>query len=78
MKGDLMKEIKSLLILNSPPQEEDKENKRIESQSHMENILTHLENKRIESQTLDHSSLQDPHHCGFNLGPRNYFIPKMI
>jgi hypothetical protein len=28
---DLMKELTSLLILNSPPQEEDKENKRIKS-----------------------------------------------
>jgi hypothetical protein len=60
MREDLMKEIRSLLTLNCPPQEEDKERNMVESQSHMEKISTHLENKRIESQTPDHSSLQDP------------------
>jgi hypothetical protein len=34
MKEDLMKELKKLLILNYPPQEEDKENKKI-SASHI-------------------------------------------
>ena len=93
MKEDLMKELTSFLSLNS--QEEDKENKRIDGQSNMENIVKHLENKRIETQfniesivtqleneriespTPNHSLLQDSHHHGFNLGPRNYFIPKI-
>jgi hypothetical protein len=46
----MMKELTiSLLILNLFLQEEDKDNKSIESQSHMENISTRLENKRMES-----------------------------
>jgi hypothetical protein len=36
-----------------------------------------MENINIESQNHDYSSLQDPHHQGFNSTPRNYLIPKI-
>jgi hypothetical protein len=42
MKQGLIEDIRTLLILNSPPQEKDKEDNRIESQPHIENILTHF------------------------------------
>jgi hypothetical protein len=73
MKGDLIKELRNLLNLNYPPKEEDKENKGIKSQSHMDNNLTHLDNTKIESWTLSIS----PHHCGFNSRPKNYFISNI-
>jgi len=60
VNANLVKAITILLILNSSSQEKDKENKKIESWSHMNHILTTLENKRIEFQPLDHLSLQDP------------------
>jgi hypothetical protein len=44
---------------------ENKENKVVETQSHMGSILSHLERTNIESQNHDHSLLQDPHHQGF-------------
>ena len=36
-----------------------------------------IEEIKIESQNHDYSSLQNPHHQGFNVAPRNYFIPKI-
>jgi hypothetical protein len=42
---------------------ENKENKVVETQSHMESILSQLESTNIEFQ--NYSSLQDPHHQGF-------------
>jgi hypothetical protein len=56
---------------------ENKENKVVETQSHMGSILSHLESTNIESHNHDHSLLQDPHHQGFKSAPRNYFIPKI-
>jgi hypothetical protein len=49
----------------------------VKSETHGENILTHLENKRIESQTPDYPLLQDPHHHGVKLGLRNYLVSKI-
>jgi hypothetical protein len=54
---------------------ENEENKIVEPQSHMGKILTKLENMKFESQNHDHSSVQDPHHLGFNSKPRNHLIP---
>jgi hypothetical protein len=45
----------------------------IKMQGNHENV----EEIKIESQNHDYSSLQDPHHQGFNVAPRNYFIPKI-
>jgi chromosome segregation ATPase len=56
---------------------ENKENKVVETQSHMGSILSLLESTNSESQNHDHSLLQYPHHRGFNLEPRNYFIVKI-
>jgi hypothetical protein len=73
-KGGILNELRLAHSLNSLPQQEDKENKRVESWSHIDKSETQWENKRFESSTLDHSSLQDPHHRGFNSVPMNYFI----
>jgi hypothetical protein len=45
----------------------------IKTQGNHENV----EEIKIESQNHDYSSLQDPHHRGFNAAPRNYLIPKI-
>jgi hypothetical protein len=45
----------------------------IKMQCNRENI----EEINIESQNHDYSLLQDPHHQGFKLASRNYFIPKI-
>jgi hypothetical protein len=49
---------------------ENNENKVVETQSHMGSILSQLESMNTEFQ--NYSSLQDPHHQGFKLAPRNY------
>jgi hypothetical protein len=56
---------------------ENKDNKVVETQSHMGSILSLLESTNSESQNHDHSLLQDPHHQGFKSAPRNYFILKI-
>jgi hypothetical protein len=56
---------------------ENRENKIVEPQSHMGNILTNVENINIESQNHDYSSLQDAYHQGFNFAPRNYLISNI-
>jgi len=43
----------------------------------MGNILKNVENVNIWSYKHDYSSLQYPHHRGFNSTPRNYLIPKI-
>jgi hypothetical protein len=54
---------------------ENKEKNGVETQSHVGSVLSQLESTNIESQNHDYSSLQDPHHQGFNATPRNCFIP---
>jgi len=45
----------------------------IKTQGNHENV----EEIKIEFHNHDYSSLQDPHHHGFNLAPQNYLIPKI-
>ena len=68
MEGGLLNDLR--ILLNSPQQEEGIENKRVDSQSH-------IENNSFESLKLDHSLFQNPNHNMFNLRPMNYFIPKI-
>ena len=72
-----MNEIRVLHTLNSSTQEEVKENKDVESESHTGKIEAQLKKNRFESLKNDISSLQDPHFHGFNSSPKNYFIPKI-
>ena len=74
IKEKSLNEIRVHRTLNSSTQEEEKENKNVESQSHIGKIEAQLEKKRFEPLTFDHSSLQDPHFQGFNSRPRKYFI----
>ena len=60
------------LTQNQPSQEEDKGNKVGQSHFDTNGILTHMENK-----TPHQSSIKGSPHQGFNLVPRNYFIPKI-
>ena len=77
IKGDILNYLRFLHTFKSSTQEEDNENKNVESRSHIGKIEAQLEKKRFDSSTFDHSSLQDPHFHGFNSGLRNYFIPKI-
>jgi hypothetical protein len=52
-----------------------KENKGVETQSHMGSILSQLESTNNEFH--NYSSLQYLHHQGFKSTPRNYFIPNI-
>ena len=70
--NELMKDIKHSFIPQVSTQEEYKEEKYDLFQSRLEKIEKQLENRKLESSKVD-DSLQ---HHGFNLGPRNYFIPK--
>jgi hypothetical protein len=56
---------------------ENNENNCVEIRSHMGSILSHLQSTNTESQIHDHSLLQDTHHQGFVLAPRNRFIPNI-
>ena len=58
-------------------QEEVNENKDVESLSLTGKVEAQLKIKKFESLTYDLSSAQDPHFHGFNLAPRNYFIPNI-
>ena len=77
-----MKSIEAMFLQRIPERDmkiqenyENKENNGVETQSHVGSVLSQLESTNTESQ--NHSSLQDPHHRGFNVAPRNYFIPKI-
>ena len=67
-----MKDIKHSFIPHVSIQEGDKEEKEDLFQSCLEKNEKQLENRKMESSKVN-DSLQ---HHGFNLGPRNYFIPK--
>jgi len=57
---------------------EHKEKHVVENQSHMRSILSQLESTNLESQNHNHEfSIQYPKHHGFNLAPRNYYIPNI-
>ena len=68
-----MKGIKNSCIPHVPTQEEDKEEKEDLFQSRLEKIEKKMESRKLESSKVDGSR----QHHGFNLGPRNYFIPKI-
>lgn len=73
-----LNEIRVFHSLNSSIEEdEDKENKNVESYSHIEKIETHLGKVMLKSLTYDISLLQDPQFHGFNSTSLNYFIPKI-
>lgn len=61
-----MNEIRVLHTLNSSTQEEDRDNKDVESQPHIREIEAQLEKNRFDSLTYSLSSLQHPHFHGFN------------
>ena len=77
IKYEIYNEIRVRHIVNSSIEEEDNENKNVESQSHIAKMETHLERLRFESLKYDMPLLQDPHFHGFNSIPRTYFIPKI-
>jgi transcriptional regulator of heat shock response len=56
---------------------ENKENRVVETRSHIEIFLSLLESTNFESQNHDHLLLQEPHYQGCKLTPMNYFIPKI-
>ena len=66
---ELTKDIKHRFI----PHVEDKEEKEDLFQSRLDKIELQEESRKLESSKF-HDSLQ---HHGFNLGPMNYFIPKI-
>ena len=69
-----MKEfIKHNFFCQLSSQEDDKEEQDNLFQPRLEKIEEQLESRNLESSKFD-DSLQ---HHGFNLGPRNYFIPKI-
>ena len=68
-----MKDIKHNFIPHLSTQEEDKEEKDDLFQSRLEKIKKQLESRKLDSSKVDDSLQQH----GFNLGPRNYFIPKI-
>ena len=68
-----MKDIQHNFIPHLSTQEEDKEENDGLFQSNLEKIEKQLESRKLESSKYD-DSLQ---HHGFNLGPRNYFIPNI-
>ena len=70
---EFMKHIKHEFIPHLSTQEDDKEEKEDLFQSCMEKIEKQLDSRKLESSKVD-DSLQ---HHGFNLAPRNYFIPKI-
>ena len=77
IKGGILNEITLLHTLSSYTEEEYKDNKIVESHPYMGKIQSQLEINRFASLTIDHSSLQNPHFHGFNLGPNwNYLFTR--
>jgi hypothetical protein len=77
-----MKSIETIFLQRIPKRDmeiqvkhESKKNNGVETQSHVGSILSQLE--RTNTKSYNHSSLQDPDHCGLNVAPRNYFILKI-
>ena len=68
-----MNDIKHIFIPHSSTQEEDNEEKWDLLSSCMEKIEKQVENKKFETQNFADCL----RHHGFNLGPRNYFIPNI-
>ena len=66
VKEDILNKIRVCHTLNSSIEEEYKENKNVESQSHIAKMEAHLEKVRFESLTYDISLLQDQHFHKFN------------
>ena len=77
IKEKNLNEIRVRHTRKSFTQEEVNENKDVESQSLTGKVEAQLRIKKFESLTYDISSTKDPHFHGFNLAPRNYFIPNI-
>ena len=70
---DFIKDIKHNFIPQLSIQEEDEEKKDDLFQSRLEKIEKQLESRKLKSSKF-YDSVQ---HHGFNLGPRNYFVPNI-